>query len=89
RGGSMTHAFSVPEAIDFGAMGDSRFAPYLRMANVIVHCTRRQGFCRSCDLLPFGFSEREIAERWHMSCAMADVELRLVSDKGYGGDRDV
>lgn len=71
----------VPQVVDFGDMGKPKFAPYQRMANVIIHCTQRYGSCSTRDLLPFGFSECEIAERWHMSSAMADVELRLMGNK--------
>jgi len=64
-----------------GGNFDGKYVPHKRMANVIIHCTQRYGNCSSRDLLPFGFSECEIAERWHMSSAMAAVELRLMANK--------
>lgn len=72
---------NIPQIVSFGCEGEGKFAPYQRMANVIIYCTQRNGTCCSKDLLPFGFPESEIAERWHMSSAMAEVELRLMANK--------
>ena len=69
----------VPQVIELiGAGFDNKFAPYLRMANVIIELTRKHGDCLPQDLLPFGYSKEETDERWHLAHAMATVELRLM-----------
>jgi hypothetical protein len=69
----------VPQVINLiGTELDSKFAPYQRMANVIIHLTRKYGDCLPEDLLTLGFSKEETNERWHMANAMAAVELRLM-----------
>lgn len=60
---------------------DRKFIPYQRLATRIVNLTRTNGSCRPQDLLPLGFSEKEIEERWHMAHAMARVELRLIATR--------
>jgi len=56
---------------------DNKFAPYQRMASVIIDLTRKQGECLPDDLLVVGFTKEETNERWHMAHAMANVELKL------------
>jgi hypothetical protein len=55
----------------------NKFAPYQRMANVIIELTNKNGECFPEDLLKHGFSKEETRERWHMANAMAEVELKL------------
>lgn len=69
----------VPQVIDFvGGDLDKKFAPYQRMANIIIHLTLWHGGCQQEDLLPLGFSEEETKDRWHMAHAMAAIELKLM-----------
>ncbi len=69
----------VPQVINFvGSELDTKFAPYQRMANIIIHLTRKHGECLPDDLLPLGFSKEETRDRWHMAHAMAAIELRLM-----------
>ena len=79
---SATHTNLVPQVIKLiGTEFDSKFAPYQRMANVIIHLTRKCGDCLPEDLLSLGFSKKETNERWHMAHAMASVELRLMGPR--------
>jgi hypothetical protein len=69
----------VPHVINLlGVAFDEKYAPYQRMANVIIKLTRKHGDCLPQDLLPFGFSKADLDERWHLAHAMANVELRLM-----------
>ena len=56
---------------------DDKFAPYKRMANTIIDLTRKNGGCEPQDLLALGFTKQETIDLWHMSNAMANVELKL------------
>ena len=60
---------------------NNKFAPYQRMANAIIDLTREKGKCEPQDLLVLGFSKQEAIDLWHMSHAMANVELHLMEDK--------
>jgi hypothetical protein len=78
----------VPEIIDLiGAGFDKKFAPHLRMANVIIDVTKKRGDCLPKDLLPLGFSQEETTEHWHLAQAMANVELRLMKNQAHFGVR--
>ncbi|MFA4993974.1 MAG: hypothetical protein WC521_01560 [Bdellovibrionales bacterium] len=71
----------IPQAIDhISTEFDSKFAPYQRMATVIIDLTHKNGGCLPQDLLLLGFSKEEIDELWHMANAMADVEQRLMKN---------
>ncbi len=81
---SATQRNLVPQVIDLiGVEFSEKYARYLRMANVIVHLTRKNGGCLPQDLLPLGFSKEETTELWHMANAMADVELKLKNRGPY------
>lgn len=60
----------------------NRFAPYQRMANVIIERTMSNGACLPQDLLMLGFTKQEARDLWHMLHAMARVELRLMEGTG-------
>jgi hypothetical protein len=69
----------VPQVIDLIGIGfDKKFAPHLRMANVIIKLTHKNGVCHPQDLLPFGFTKHETKDLWHMASAMASIELKLM-----------
>ena len=55
----------------------NKFAPYARMANAIVEIKKKKGGCLPQDLHAKEFTPAEVAERWHMANAMAEVELKL------------
>jgi hypothetical protein len=72
----------VPQVINLiDAEFNNKFAPYQRMANVIIDLTRKNGDCSLQDLVAFGFTKQETKDLWHMAHAMANVELRLMLDK--------
>lgn len=70
-------ALQVMDIIDIDL--GNKYSAHKRLANGIIHVTRKNGSCAEQDLLPLGFPIEEIAERWHMARAMADVELRLMN----------
>jgi hypothetical protein len=77
----------VPQVIDLiGVEFDEKFAPYQRMANVIIHLTRKNGGCLPQDLLARGFTIQETRDLWHMANAMANVELRLMKNISFETD---
>jgi|GEM_PF-1319369 hypothetical protein len=79
---SPLQASLVPKVIDLIGIGfDTKFAPQISMANVIIRQTLKNGDCSPQDLRTFGFDEKEIAERWHMADAMASIELKLMANK--------
>ncbi|MFA4994781.1 MAG: hypothetical protein WC521_05710 [Bdellovibrionales bacterium] len=70
----------VPQIITLlGAEFDCKFAPYFRMAEAIIELAKIKGECLPQDLLTCGFSKAEIDDRWHMSNAMANVELNRMN----------
>ncbi|MDD3183473.1 MAG: hypothetical protein PHD48_11825 [Alphaproteobacteria bacterium] len=74
-----TETSVIPQVISLiGAEFDCKYLSHQRMANAIIHLTRKNGDCCPLDLLKVGFSEQETDERWHMAHAMAAVELRLM-----------
>lgn len=62
-----------------------KFAPYERMANAIIYQTLKHGGCLPQDLLALGFTKGETCDLWHMSQAMASVELKLMEDQPLSG----
>lgn len=60
---------------------NNKFAPFQRMANAIIDLTRKNGGCLPEDLLAAGFTKQETDDYWHMSFAMACVELKLMEDE--------
>jgi len=56
-----------------------RFEPYQRMANAIIERALNNGGCTEQDLLAQGFTKQETRDLWHMSHAMASIELKLMS----------
>ena len=81
---SASQTSPVTQVIDLiGIEFDSKFAPYQRMANVIIHLTQKNGDCFPQDLLPLGFTKQETVALWHMANAMADVELRLLEKEAH------
>jgi hypothetical protein len=58
-----------------------KFVPYQHMASAIIFLTCKNGGCEPQDLLALGFSKEEAAKRWDTARAMANVEMRLMSDE--------
>ncbi|MDE1902050.1 MAG: hypothetical protein KGI37_10475 [Alphaproteobacteria bacterium] len=55
-----------------------KFAPYQDMANAILSIVCANSACSLGDLLAVGYSNHEIAERWHMANEMARIELKII-----------
>jgi hypothetical protein len=51
------------------------------MANAIVEIKKEKGGCLPQDLHEKEFTPTEVAERWHMANAMADIEMKLMDSK--------
>ena len=64
---------------------ENKFAPYERMATVIVDLTAKNGDCLPQDLLQHGLTKQETTELWHMADAMAQVEMRLMENRSMSG----
>jgi hypothetical protein len=57
---------------------ERRFSIYQGMATAIVEHTRKHGGCLPQDLLQHGFTKEQTLELWHISNAMARIELKLM-----------
>ena len=62
-----------------------KFAPYQRMANAIIYQTIKNGACLPQDLLSLGFTKQDTLDLWHMSQAMASIELKLMEGESLPG----
>jgi hypothetical protein len=60
---------------------NKKFAPAGRMASAIIEITQENGGCLPQDLNEKGFTPAEVAEHWHLAKSLAEVEMRLMSEK--------